>query len=55
MDSPRSIDIEAVDVEGQKGNDVREDAEGHGQTQASWQTNIPEDHLDEWGHQVNVA
>lgn len=53
--SPCSIDIEAVDVEGQKCNDVREDAESHGQTQTSWQTNVPQDHLDEWGHQVNVA
>lgn len=42
-------------MESQKRNDVREDAERHGQAQTSRQTDIPEDHLDEWGHQVNVA
>ena len=55
INSPGSVDIEAVNVEGQKRNDVGEDAESHSQAQTSRQTDIPEDHLNEWGHQVNVA
>lgn len=55
INSPGPVDIETVDVEGQKRDDVREDAESHSQAQTSRQTDVPEDHLNEGGHQVNVA
>lgn len=42
-------------MKGQKRDDVGEDAESHGQAQTSRQTDVPEDHLNEGGHQVDVA
>lgn len=53
--SPGSVDIEAVDVEREQGHHVREQRKGKGQAEAGWQTPVPENPLNEWRHQVDVA
>ncbi len=52
---PGSIDIEAVDVEGEKGDHVRKQREGKGQAEAGRQASIPQNPFDEGRHQVDVA
>lgn len=53
--SPGSVDVEAVDVEGEQGDHVREQREGKGEAQASRQAPVPQNPLDEGRHQVDVA
>lgn len=42
-------------MEGQERDDVRKDAESHGQAQTSREPHVPQDHLNEGGQQVDVA
>lgn len=53
--SPGSVDVEAVDVEGEQGDHVRQQREGKGQAEAGRQAPVPQDGLHEGGHQVDVA
>ena len=52
---PGSVDIEAVDVEGEEGQHVRQQREGKGQAEGRRQTPVPQDHLQEGGQQPQVA
>lgn len=42
-------------MEGEQGHHVREQREGKGQAEAGRQASVPQDPLDEGGHQVDVA
>ena len=42
-------------MEGEQGHHVGEQREGEGQAEAGRQTPVPQDALDEGGHQVDVA
>lgn len=48
--SPGSIHVEAVDVEGEQRNHVRQQWESKGEAQASGQASVPQNGLDEWRH-----
>lgn len=52
---PGAVDVEAVDVEGEEGDDVRQDGQGDRQAQTGGQAHVPHDSLDEGGHEVDVA
>ena len=42
-------------MEGEQGDHVREQRKGKGQAKAGGQASVPQDPLDEGGHQVDVA
>lgn len=53
--SPGPVDVEAVDVEGEQGDHVREQREGDAEAETRRQAAVPQDAFDERGHQVDVA
>lgn len=53
--SPGSIHVEAVDVEGEQSHHVRQQGKSKGEAQAGGQASIPQNGLNEGGHQVDVA
>lgn len=53
--SPGSIHVEAVDVEGEQSNHVRQQRESKGEAQASGQASVPQNGLNKGRHQVDVA
>lgn len=53
--SPGSIDVEAVDVEGEQRNHVRQQRQGKGEAQAGGQAPVPQNGLNEGRHEVDVA
>lgn len=42
-------------MEGEQGDHVREQREGEAEAETRRQAAVPQDALDEWGHQVDVA